>query len=48
MNDQMNVERSRLRLLAGGAALVLGLGIPIRSHAGSASRPRITVYKSPT
>jgi len=48
MNDQVNVERSRLRLLAGGAALVLGLGIPIRSLARSASRPGMTVYKSPT
>ena len=48
MYDQVNVERSRLRLLVGGAALVFGLGIPIRSHAGSASRPGMTVYKSPT
>ncbi|MEX2146084.1 MAG: hypothetical protein WED01_03630 [Candidatus Rokuibacteriota bacterium] len=48
MKDHVNVERSRLRMLAGGAALVLGLGTPIRSHAGWGSRPAMMVYKSPT
>ncbi|HUF93680.1 MAG TPA: hypothetical protein VMR23_14990 [Candidatus Limnocylindria bacterium] len=44
----MNVERSRLKMLAGGAALALTLAIPMRSQAAPASSPVITVYKSPT
>jgi hypothetical protein len=44
----MSVERSRLRLLAGGAAtLLLGLAGG-RRPAGAAPLPGVTVYKDPT
>jgi hypothetical protein len=42
-----NVERSRIRLLAGVAALVVTSGA-VRSPAWSQPRPEVTVYKSPT
>jgi hypothetical protein len=48
MTDHVKVERSRLRMLAGGAALALTLAIPMRSQAAPDSSPAITVYKSPT
>ena len=44
----MHVERSRIGLLTGGAALVLTLVTGIRSRARAAPLPGITVYKSPT
>jgi hypothetical protein len=44
----VSVERSRIRLLAGGGALVLALATGIRSRAGSQPLPGVTVYKSPT
>jgi hypothetical protein len=40
------VERSRIGLLVGAAALVLG-GVPARGWS-QAKLPEITVYKSPT
>jgi len=43
----MNVERSRIRMLAGAAALALS-GTGFRSHVAAAPRPAITVYKDPT
>ncbi len=46
--DQVNVERSRIRLLTGGAALLVALTVGGRSRARSESLPGITVYKSPT
>jgi hypothetical protein len=46
--DQVNVERSRITLLAGGAALLVTLTVETRSRARSESLPGITVYKSPT
>jgi hypothetical protein len=50
MDDVPAVERGRIRLLAGGAALALGLsaGILPRIGAGAAALPEVTVYKSPT
>ena len=44
----MHVERSRIRLLTGGAALMLTLVTGIRSRARAEPLPGITVYKSPT
>lgn len=44
----MTVERSRIRLLIGGAAAMLTLATGIRSHARAESLPGVTVYKSPT
>jgi hypothetical protein len=44
----VNVERSRIRLLTGGAALMLTLTSGIRSRTRAESLPEITVYKSPT
>ena len=44
----MHVERSRIRLLAGGAALVLTLTTGITTRVRSAPLPGVTVYKSPT
>jgi hypothetical protein len=46
--DQVHVERSRIRLLIGGAALMLTLVTGIRSRARAAPLPGVTVYKSPT
>jgi hypothetical protein len=46
VRDGMNIERSRIRMLAGAAALVLGPGI--RSLAAAAPLPGVTVYKDPT
>ena len=46
--DQVHVERSRIRLLTGGAALMLTLVTGIRSRARAEPLPGITVYKSPT
>ena len=42
----MSIERSRIRMLAGAAALVLGSGI--RSLAAAAPLPGVTVHKDPT
>jgi hypothetical protein len=45
----MAIERSRITLLAGGAAFTLTLVGGIRSIAGSVPPlPGVTVYKSPT
>lgn len=44
----MVIERSRITLLAGGTAFALTLVGGIRSIAGSAPLPSVTVYKSPT
>lgn len=44
----MNVERSRITLVTGGAALALTLATGIRSRARSEPLPGVTVYKSPT
>ena len=44
----MAIERSRITLLAGGAALALALITGNRSTARSEPLPDITVYKSPT
>jgi hypothetical protein len=44
----VNVERSRISLLTGGAALVVTLAVGVPSRARSESLPGITVYKSPT
>lgn len=44
----MDVERSRITLLAGGTALALALTTRIRSLAWPGPLPEITVYKSPT
>ena len=43
----MDIERSRIRMLAGAAALVLGVGRGIRPVA-AAPLPGVTVYKDPT
>jgi hypothetical protein len=48
MGNPPVVERGRLRLLAGGAALALALATGPRRHAGAAALPEVTVYKSPT
>jgi hypothetical protein len=42
----MNVDRSRIALLAGAAALALTGGV--RSSARAEPMPGVTVYKSPT
>ena len=44
----MNVERSRIRLLTGAAALMVTLAVGARGRARSEPLPGITVYKSPT
>ena len=44
----MAVRRSRITLLAGGAAFVLSLATGRRRLARSESLPGVTVYKSPT
>jgi hypothetical protein len=44
----VNVERSRIRLLTGAAALLVTLTAGARSRARSESLPGITIYKSPT
>ena len=44
----MNVERSRITLVTGGAALLVTLAMGSRGRASVESRPGITVYKSPT
>lgn len=44
----MNVERSRITLLTGGAAFSLALTTGIWSLARSEPLPGVTVYKSPT
>ena len=44
----MAVERSRITLLAGGAAFGLALVTGHRFNAGSEPLPEVTVYKSPT
>jgi hypothetical protein len=46
--DQVHVERSRIRLLTGGAALLVTLTVGARSRARPESLPGITIYKSPT
>jgi hypothetical protein len=46
--DHVNVERSRIRLLTGGAAAMLTLATGIRSWARADALPGITVYKTPT
>lgn len=48
MRDCVNVERSRIGLLAGAAALALSLTTGTRSHAAAEPLPGITVYRSPT
>jgi hypothetical protein len=44
----LNVERSRITLLTGGAALLMTLAMDSRGRARAQSLPGITVYKSPT
>jgi hypothetical protein len=44
----VNVERSRIRLLAGGAATVLTLASGLWSRVRAEALPGIIVYKSPT
>jgi hypothetical protein len=44
----MGVERSRITLLAGGAAWTATLLMGGRSTARSEPLPEVTVYKSPT
>jgi hypothetical protein len=44
----MAIERSRIRLVAGGTAFALTLFGGIRRIAGSDPLPGVTVYKSPT
>ena len=48
VEDRVNVERWRIRMLVGAAALGLTLTIGSRSHAGSEPLPGMTVYKTPT
>ena len=44
----MAVERSRITLLVGGAAVALELAGGMRHLARAESLPEVTVYKSPT
>ena len=44
----MAVERSRIMLLAGGAAFALALASGTGRRARAESLPEVTVYKSPT
>lgn len=44
----MSVERSRVIMLTGGAALALTLTTWLGSMARSEALPEVTVYKSPT
>jgi hypothetical protein len=44
----VNVERSRIGLLAGAIALALSVTRGIASHAAAEARPGVTVYRSPT
>jgi hypothetical protein len=44
----VNVERSRITLLTGGASLLVTLVVGARGRARAETLPRITVYKSPT
>jgi hypothetical protein len=46
--ERMNVERSRITLLMGGAAFALALTTGTWSLARSQPLPGVTVYKSPT
>jgi hypothetical protein len=46
--DGMSVERSRIRFLAGAAALVIGAAWGRRFDAAAEPLPRVTVYRSPT
>jgi hypothetical protein len=46
--DQVNVERSRITLLTGGAALMLTLATGLWARARAEPLPGVTVYKSPT
>lgn len=48
LEERMNVERSRITLLTGGAAFALALTTGIWSLARSEPLPGVTVYKSPT
>ena len=45
---EVDVERSRIRLLTGGAALLVTLTVGAGSRARSGALPGITAYKSPT
>jgi hypothetical protein len=44
----MNVDRSRVRLLAGGAALAVMLATRSVSRAAAPGLPPVLVYKGPT
>jgi hypothetical protein len=44
----MDVDRARVRLLAGGAVFFAMLGRRTRAHASRSSLPPAMVYKSPT
>jgi hypothetical protein len=46
--DDVSIERSRITLVTGGLALALTLAAGRPGRAGSAPRPGVTVYKSPT
>ena len=43
----MKVERSRITLLTGGAALALALATGVTTRARSEALPEVTVYRSP-
>ena len=47
MENDVRVERSRIRLLTGGLALAVTLAT-LRGRVGAAPLPAVTVYKSPT
>lgn len=44
----MSVERSRIRLLAGGLAFAVIVTTGRRAGAGATASPGVTVYKTPT
>lgn len=44
----MDADRSRITLLASGAALALSLARAGRAGAQATARPEVTVYKPPT
>ncbi len=46
--DDRNVERSRITLLAGGLALALTLATRRESRAAPTPFPEVMVYKTPT
>jgi len=47
LEDHVKVERSRITLLTGGAALALALATGVTTRARSEALPEVTVYRSP-